>query len=85
MPLSIEELRKRLHLPFQPDPLQKMAREKGYRYFRLKEYDRYAIYDNETNEKVSGKKLISAKEAIEIMSTRVRHGELHTDNGAYDG
>jgi hypothetical protein len=60
--------------------VQKMARERGYRYFKLRNGDAYALYDVETDEKISGKKLIPAKEALELMSRRVRHFELHGDN-----
>jgi hypothetical protein len=89
MPLSIEDLRRRLANAGKPYALRelsphqqlvKMAHERGLRYFRLKERDRYAIYDNETSKKISGKKLIPAKEAIELLSAYVRHSELHGDN-----
>jgi hypothetical protein len=81
MPLSIEDLRDRLAgRPLLPDRVQRTARDRGYRFFRLKKYDAYAIYDNATNEKVSGKKLIPGEEAIRLMETLVRHSELHGDN-----
>ena len=72
MPLDFEEIRDFL-------TVQKMARERGYRYFKLRSGDAYALWDEATDEKVSGKKLIPAKEALELMSRRVRHAELHGD------
>jgi hypothetical protein len=82
MPLSIEELRYRLKTgrTSEHDRLVRTARERGYRYFQLKNSDAYAIYDAATNEQVSGKKLIPAKEALRLMETLVRHSELHGDN-----
>jgi hypothetical protein len=83
MPLSIEELKYRLANAGRHgihDQLVKMAREKGYRYFQLKNRDAYAIYDAETNEPISGKKLIPGKEALRLMETLVRHDQLHGDN-----
>jgi hypothetical protein len=79
MSLSIEELKERLANVGLHDRLVRTARERGYNYFRLQTKNAYAIYDKETDEKVSGKMLISAKEAIELMEIRVRHSELHGD------